>query len=63
MMHDVACRIAVLRDVGRRVQVKREAEAALMPLAARLHAHLHDTLAHRGLVSEGGDVPDRIDQK
>ena len=63
VMHDVAGEIAILRDIGGRIDVEVEAEAALVGFAARLHAYFHDALAHRGLVAEGGRVSDGIDQR
>src|ERR1039458_1356454 len=63
MMHRVSGGIAVLRDIGRRTHVEREAEAALVRLAPRLHAHFHHALAHCGLVAESGHVPNRVNQE
>src|SRR5450755_4688653 len=60
MMNGVAAGIAILRDISRGSDIERKAQAALMTFAARLHAHLHDALAHGGLVAECSDVTDGI---
>jgi hypothetical protein len=63
VMRRVPGEIAILRDIGGRVHVEMEAEAALVRFAQRMHAHFHDALADRGLVAESRDVPHRIDQR
>ena len=50
-------------NVRRRFDLERETQAALLTVAAGLQAHLHDTLAHRGLVAERRRVPDGINHR
>ena len=61
VMHRVSGEIAVLRDIGRRVHVEMEAEAALSCFAPRLHAHFHHALAHCRSVAKNRRMSNGID--
>ncbi len=61
VMDRVSHEIVVLHDVGSGVDVESEVKAALISVAARLEANLHDALADCGLVAEGRGVTDGVD--
>ena len=60
VMHDVAVVILVHHHARRRRRAEPELDAALRPVAARLHARLHHALGDRRVVGEPGDVPDGV---
>ena len=63
MMNCVPREIAVLHDVRRGIDVEREAEAALVAVAARLQANFHHTLADGWFIAEGRSVTDGVDHR
>ena len=52
--------VAVAEDAAARADGEMEGEAALVLVAARVHARLHHALAHRIGVEELGQMTDRI---
>src|SRR5580693_7787426 len=62
MMHIVAQVVAIREDAAARAYRKRESQAPLVAVAARVHAHFHHTLAHRFRVNELRQVPNGIEK-
>jgi hypothetical protein len=61
MVNYVSQEVVVLHDQRVGLDTQVEAQAALVPFAARLHAELHDALAHRRLIAKARNVTDGID--
>ena len=63
VVHGVAVEIAISHHAGVRVHVQRKRDAALLRIAARLQAYLHQGFAYRRSVAETRQVLDGIDSR